>query len=152
MYIPKGANAPNPRPFLSYDPESGHLVHEVLPDPDLRAARIHKGRVEVAGAHAADVVQPAGAGGALGPGRVAAGAGRVARVVAPLVGEAQELATGDALVVWPPRVVLAVRAARHQARAGLVAAEAGGRRGRGRGQVGRAGEGQDRGHLVVFVV
>ncbi|KAK7924808.1 hypothetical protein PG985_006862 [Apiospora marii] len=101
MDIPK--RLPTLPPTLSspssYDPEPGHLAHEVFPDPDLCAAGVHKGRVEVAGAHAADVVQLAGAGGALGPGRVAAGAGRVARVVAPLVGEAQELAAGDALVV-----------------------------------------------------
>ncbi|KAK8056886.1 hypothetical protein PG993_002113 [Apiospora rasikravindrae] len=86
-------------PSSSYDPEPGHLSHEILPNTDLRAARVHKGGVEVAGTHAADVVEPPGeTAGALRLGRVAAGAGRVARVVAALVGEAEELVARHALV------------------------------------------------------
>ncbi|KAK8126439.1 uncharacterized protein PG998_002198 [Apiospora kogelbergensis] len=119
----------------------GHPLDQVLPHADLRAARVPKGAVEVAGAHATDVVQPPGAAGALGPGGVAAGAGRVARVVASVVGEAQEVVAGHALVVGPPGVVIAVRAARHQALARPPAPEARGRRGRGWGEGRGAGEG-----------
>ncbi|KAK8089696.1 hypothetical protein PG997_004657 [Apiospora hydei] len=139
-------------PSSSYNPKPSHLPHELLPnDADLRAARVHEGGVEVAGAHAADVVEaPAGGAGAgaLRLGRVAAGAGRVARVVAALVGEGEELAAGQALVVGPAAVVLAVRAPCYQARARALAEEAGG----GVVGAGASGEGlaRDRGVAMVW--